>query len=147
MEILFIKVLYTLYTVYIHWIKLSRVHQLPAYPAIMAKSHSHVPVTLCTQRYCFLVHSVLGEVVNKWGTGSCTQQWLCVPGDIVSWVIRSERSCLHSLVALHTQRQCFLGYSVLREVVSLHIAWGTGYCTHQYPKTMFPELSGPEGGC
>ena len=63
------------------------------------------------------------------GTGSCTHQWPCVPGDIVSWFIRSwERllamPCLgdrflHSPVALYTRRYCILVYSVLERLLAM----------------------------
>ena len=29
----------------------------------------HLPVTLCTQRYCLISHLVLGESISYWGTG------------------------------------------------------------------------------
>ena len=74
----------------------------------------HLPVTLRTRRYCFLVYSVLGEGISY---------ALALP--------MSGEPVLHLPVTLRIRRYWFLVYSFLREVISYGYVLGTGSCTYQ----------------
>ena len=87
----------------------------------------------CTYQWTcvsWILFHELFEIISyayTFGTGPYTYRWPIVPGDIVSWFIRSwERLLampylgdrfLHSPVALHTRENRIMDYSVLAQAL------------------------------